>query len=181
MLRFLLAGIATLTLAPFAHACSCICTYEHTISEYLDDHSVFWGTPKQSVLSSERLVSTSVDVLEGYSRLNSGETVLVLSSPDDGASCGLQLKVGVLQLIVAHKWDEKLTVSNCPCTPPLSYLIGYLKGGDDTFLPNLQNCRDDSSGNYKQTGECRVLRDAPNDHRIMFEEERRVRALTLAR
>ena len=177
MWKLLFASLAAVHFAPIAQACSCICSYEHSVSTFAAEHTVFWGVPTKSVLSSEHLVTSTVEVIEGYGQHNPGDVVSIASRPEDGGTCGIQLRVGVLQLIVASKAGDSLTVSTCQCTPPLAYLIRYLKTGEDVFLPNLENCRDEESGGFKSSDNCRVLNEAPDDFVFRLEEERRVREL----
>ena len=146
-----------------------MCNYEHNVSEYLKTHKVFWGVPKQSKLTSDYLVSSKVEVLEGYNRLKTGDIITIDSQPEDGASCGTQLYTGVPQFIIAKTAENKNIVNSCSCEPPSVYLIDYLKNDEDTYLPSLNNCwgKDD---NIKSNEICKVWRDAPDDDAAEFKE-----------
>ena len=146
--------IAVLLSTP-AKACSCHCKYGHSISEYMQTHDVFWGLPKISRLTSDNLVTSEVEVLESYGRLNSNSNVTIISQPDDGGSCGIQLYTGIPQLIISKKSGQLNVITNCNCEPPSDYLIKYLKEGTDLYLPNLDKCRDDDD-NIKPTKVCKI-------------------------
>lgn len=144
-------------------ACSCICTFEHTVSEFLEDHIVFLGKPIQSVLTSENLVTTDVEVLEGFGKYDSTKTVQIKSRPENGGNCGVQLNIGVEQIIVARVFENNNYVSSCKCAPPYAYLLRFLKTNEDTFLPNLNDCWKEDRDDIKSTNKCKVWRDAPDD------------------
>ncbi len=158
-------------------ACSCICSFEHTVSDYTDDHLVFWGIPIQSQLFSEGIVGNEVRILEGYGELSPGDLVTINSYPEDGGSCGYQLNVGVPQLIIATPHNDDAFTSTCRCSPPLAYIFEYLNGGEDTYLPNLNNCWNDNTREINSTAECEVWRDAPFDTEAESQELKRIYAL----
>jgi hypothetical protein len=156
-----------------AYACSCFCTFEHSVSEYLENYHAFWGVPKQSILSSEYLVRSEVEVLEGYKRLQVGDMLTIDSKPDDGGSCGIQLNTGVPQFIVAYKGDENNTVSTCSCEPPFEYILKYLNEGEDTYMPNPDDCWHED-GKIKSNKKCKVWRDVTDDYTAQLRERRRM-------
>lgn len=174
MRKALLIGIFITLVSPsLASACSCFCKFEHSVSEYLENHDAFWGVPKQSSLTSEYLVSSQVEVLDGYGRLQVGDTLIIDSQPDDGGSCGTQLYTGVPQFIVAYKDAEKGIVSTCSCEPPFEYLLKYLSEGEDTYLPNINDCWNDN-GEIKSNKECKVWQEALDDNLAQHSERMRV-------
>ena len=174
MLKQILFGIFATILSPLtAEACSCFCNYDHKVSEYLKTHKVFWGVPKKSQLTSDYTVISEVEVLEGYKRIISGETIKIESQPEDGASCGIQLYTGVPQFIIAKKAGKRNISSTCNCEPPSAYLIEYLKNDKDTYLPSLNDCwgNDDE---IKSNLECKAWRDVFNDDTAEFKERMRM-------
>jgi len=50
--------------------------------EYMENHKAFWGLPKQSSLTSEYIVTSEVEVVDGYGRLQAGETNSTTSKPE---------------------------------------------------------------------------------------------------
>ena len=171
-LIFLLVSL--LSGAP-ANACSCYCTYTHKVSDYLEDHDVFWGLPTQSRLTSNGSVITDVDVLEDYDRLPNEKTLQITSSPEDGTSCGRQLRVGVPQLIVSWRNKDRRSVGTCSCEPPKVHLFNYLKSGTDVYLPSLDRCWDDDApDNIKPNKRCDVWRSTVNRQTIEHVEEMRI-------
>lgn len=138
----------------------------------MESHIVFWGLPKQSSLTSDYLVTSEVEVVDGYGRLQAGETITTISQPDDGASCGIQLNTGASQFIVSSTAGDKNIVSSCNCQPPTAYLLKYLVEGKDTFLPNLDKCWKDDK--IKLGKKCKVWRDAPDDNITEHNERRRM-------
>jgi len=170
MLKRLFIGISvTLLSSNAANACSCFCKFEHNVSEYLENHKAFWGTPIQSTLTSNDIVRSEVEVLEGYGRISSGTIIKIDSQPEDGASCGIQLFTGVPQFIVASTNGENNVVSTCNCEPPSSYLLKYLKSKKDTYLPNLNDCWE-GDDEIKSGKACEVWRDAEDDDEAEFSE-----------
>ena len=138
----------------------------------MENHKAFWGIPKQSSLTSEYLVTSEVEVVDGYGRLQVGETITTISQPDDGASCGIQLNTGTPQFIVSSTAVDKNIVSSCNCQPPTAYLLEYLVEGKDTYLPNLNKCWKDDE--IKSGKKCKVWRDAPDDNIAEHNERRRI-------
>lgn len=144
---FIYAFLSTIFFASSASACSCFCNDGHTVSEFMQDHKVFWGVPVASHWKNEQSqndrphrthVITHVTVIEGYDRIKSNSSLTVQSRPDDGGSCGKQLNLGVLQLIITT--GEKNRVSTCQCAPPLPLIVDYLNNNNDTFIPNPEVC-----------------------------------------
>ncbi len=164
MWKLIISLIASTAFVPqIAAACSCSCEFEHTVSDYFEDHILFWGLPTNSLLTKNDLVNNEVRVIESYDQLNSREVVKVKSNPEDGGSCGYQLKVGVTQLIVAHTQDSEMFVSTCVCSPPIAYAIEYLREGTDRYLPSLDKCWDEKTGDINLESECQVWREAQDE------------------
>ena len=138
----------------------------------MENHKAFWGLPRQSSLTSENFVTSEVEVVDGYGRLQVGETITTISRPDDGASCGIQLNTGAPQFIVSSTAIDKNIVSSCNCEPPTAYLLKYLREGKDTYLPNLDECWKD--GEIKSGKKCKVWRDAPDDNIAEHKERMRM-------
>ena len=157
----IIALAATLFFPINSKACSCLCEYGENVSETLKNYDVFWGIPisadwkNQSSFSSS--VTTKVSVLEDFNQ-GLGDTVSVHSAPQDGASCGLQLNLGDVQLITAYKHDDGTrSVGICNCIPPTLPLFEYLETGKDTYIPNPANCQD--SARFTDTQNCHLLDD----------------------
>ncbi len=148
------------------------------VSDYVQDAKIFWGIPTESkyvktttrsAWTRHRVVS-KIDVLEGYGRIQNKSEITVISSADDGASCGEQLNVGVPQLIITL--GEKNSISSCNCPPPTAYLLDYLKEGKDRYLPDLDDCWDSKNKDrrYKSTEKCKVWAEAPDDYSAVHQE-----------
>lgn len=167
----IIGSLATLASASSALACSCSCQFDMHVSDYVRGAQIFWGIPiesryEQTIAPNGRPVHkviSRVKVIEGYNRLQNGAEITLNSSPDDGASCGVQLNTGVTQFIVAGSNNG---LSSCACPPPAGYLLDYLKDGKDRYLPDLNDCWDNKNENqrYKQTKKCKVWADAPDDY-----------------
>jgi hypothetical protein len=151
-----------------------MCSYDQTVSEYLETHVAFWGIPEVSAVSSDYSVSTEVKIIEDYDRLEAANTITIISTPDDRFSCGQQLKVGVKQLIIASRHNDDYWISNCNCQPPSAYLIQYLRSGSDTYLPDLQRCWNNDTVKIKNNKVCKVWRNAPDDETTEWQEWNRL-------
>ena len=132
-----------------AHACSCYCGYNETVSEYMQNKVVFWGVPKSSKVEldqSERRafhLSTSIVVLEDYNQ-ELTKTISIDSDPEDGGMCGFQPKVGIPQLITAYPKKEGYSgFSTCTCEIPPQQLFDYLENRIDVYIPDPSDCEGD--------------------------------------
>ena len=136
-----------LIIAPAAMACSCYCEYDKMVSEIIDDATLFYGIPTKSELQKSgddwlRInINTEVFVLNDFGK-NLGQTVSIVSVPEDGGLCSYQPKVGIPQLITTTKSKVNgiIGFSSCECKPPGAALLQYLKTGKDRFIPDPSKC-----------------------------------------
>lgn len=177
---FILGIVVSLLTASTAFACSCGCNFDFHVSDYVKGTKIFWGVPLESRYETSKIdgrrygaVSTRVQVLEGYGRILKDTQITLQSSPDDGASCGIQLYTGVPQFIVAGSNNG---VGSCNCAPPEAYLLDYLVKGKDRYLPDLNDCWDEDNDDrrFKPTEKCKVWADAPEPYSGLGAEERRI-------
>ncbi len=182
MIRAFIIGIfLSLLSATSAFACSCGCRFDFHVSDYVNGAKIFWGVPIESRYKvskhpdgwRDEVVTTRVQVLEGYERILKDTEITVYSSPDDGASCGIQLNMGVPQLIIAGSNNG---IGSCTCAPPEAYLLDYLIEGKDRYLPDLNDCwdSDNEARRFKPTEKCKVWADAPEPFSGLGPEERRI-------
>ena len=161
-----------------ASACSCSCDFEGTISEFMEEHSLVYGIPVVSQLTSENLVKTRLKIVEGYGQYMSAESVDVFSTPAGGGSCGAELNVGIKRFILASNEGERLYTSACNCSPPFAYMLDYLQTGNDTYLPDSRECFSPESSEENPSEECQIWNDAPSYYTTKRDEEKRIRRLS---
>ena len=145
MRTIILVILFTLLGAP-AWACSCAPSESGYVSEIIEGYEVFWGVPVSAKIVSEKdgrlsyNVKYQIEVLENYNRFVDKE-VSVISSIEDGGSCGVQLTIGMPQVMTA--WEYKTGeygVSSCAPSPPYKAVKLFLEENIDTFIPSWSNC-----------------------------------------
>ena len=147
--KLLLIAFAPFGLIFQAHACSCGPCPEFSVSEFLNGNQAFFGVPLESRFeegdsqSIGDTVMTRIRVLEAYGQMEKGSEITVYSAVPDGASCGIDLNVGVLEFIVVN--NHANFMSSCICSPPTLALIKYLKDGEDVKVPPLIDCVDEDN------------------------------------
>ena len=148
--RFLLALALTIGFSAKASACSCSGWEGGYISEFLSNYYSFWAVPVSANLKRVEVqndwfrsqVIYNVVVLEDFGQLSS-KRAKVITSPVDGASCGVQFDVGTPQFIsVYHRREEAMMASSCTPELPYSALKLYLQTGEDTYIPSGHLCHE---------------------------------------
>lgn len=141
----MLSVIFTLIAAP-AWACSCGSAESGYVSEIIEGYQVFWGVPTAANITKKtggrpgHNVKYKIDVLENYNRFVEKQ-VDVTSSIEDGGSCGVQLTIGVPQIMTAWEYKPKqYNISSCAPSPPYEALKLYLEDNIDTFIPDWSEC-----------------------------------------
>lgn len=145
MKKFLLSLILML-IPSSAWACSCVPWEGGYVSEFVQNYTSIWGVPIHAKLSIKEKgswgeqVAYEILVLDDFNR-GLGETMTIMSSPADGGSCGIQLKLGVPQFLSAHKYDvSRHAVGSCTPDLPYESLITFLKTGENAFIPARSDC-----------------------------------------
>ena len=162
ILRILLGLSFVLTTSVQAWACSCAPWEGGLVSEFVGDYTSFWGVPIQSELKprgTDRpglVVSYQIEVLESYDRITA-PTTEIISSIEDGGSCGIQLTMGVPQFLSAYK-GQNGTFSVGSCTPELPYraIKDYLENGVDAVVPPLHDCLDEQNNVKFDNTDCKI-------------------------
>ncbi len=172
--RLLLTILLTLSFSTKAWACSCG-EWSGFVSDFTEDYISVWAVPleaKVNVTDKGRFrsgVTYKLHVLDGFERVIKPE-IEVKSNVEDGGSCGVQLRIGLPQLINAFKaQDGEYGVSTCTPHPPYNALKLYLETGQDTYIPTLTDCYDwtgDGENNQpifkEDLEECEIWKDKLN-------------------
>jgi len=162
-----LTVLATLAMSVSAFACSCICNYGETLSDYFKGNKLFWGVPlshEQSEYTWESRgktyidisVTTRVRVIEAYGQFANNSVIEVISSLEDGISCGYQYDLDKLHLISTYGPDNG--VSSCHCRPPLSISVDYLTEKKDLYMPSREECNGTQNRRDRTKRPCRIVR-----------------------
>ena len=184
LFRFLLALIFTFGFGVKSWACSCG-EWSGFVSEFTKDYISIWAVPINAKVNIEdegrfgRSVTYRLHVLEGFERVIKTE-IEVKSNVEDSGNCGVQLRVGLPQLINAYKSRKgEYGVSTCTPNPPYSALKLYLETGQDTFIPNQPDCYDwtgDDENNQATFNEdredCAVWKDGEENSFYYGDEDR---------
>ena len=132
------------------------------MSEFVSKYTSFWGVPVQSELRPrgtdrpQLIVSYQVEILESYDRIAT-ETIEVTSSIEDGASCGIQLTIGVPQFLSAYKGlNGRLGVGSCTPNIPYKAIKNYLENGIDANVPADYECLNEDNKVILENTDCAV-------------------------
>lgn len=145
-MRYLFLTISLLFCPVQSWACSCSPWAGGYASEFSQSYDSFWVTPIEGRLElrdSNRpglIVKYSLEVLEGFDQLLDTR-VSAVSNIADGASCGIELTLGLPQFISAYKLEnESYGLSSCTPFLPYETLKLYLSSGEDTYIPAWSEC-----------------------------------------
>lgn len=151
------------------------------VSDFAKDYTSFWGVPYKTEIEfrehngrNHQINRTSIKIYDDFGQ-SLPTTLSVVSLPDDGASCGLDLPLGEPRLIYAYgKSQSHLNVSHCSCQPPYLALENFLRSGSDSFIPSLDMCSDDF-GEISKKNECNVWQDSEYFDELMREKREAMR------
>ena len=170
-----------------ANACSCYCEYGEYVSDYVQDRKVFWGIPLESKVETRQhprikerrerdYLVTKIQIVEGYGRHQNG--AILMSAEPYQSSCADEFDYGKPALMTA--WGPYNKVGGCGCEPPYKSLFSYLKTGQNTFLPDPEQCRSDGDKHQKPAA-CDVWyeqwENGAADYSVLMQERERVMAL----
>lgn len=188
MWRFLIYSIFLSILSiSTANACSCLCTHDEYVSDYVQDRKVFWGIPLESNVEKRQhpyieergeldYRVTKIEILEGYGRHQNGS--IILSVEHVRSSCANEFEYGKPTLMSA--WGPYNKVGGCGCEPPYKALFSYLKTGQNTFLPDPYQCQREVE-EHQRPASCEIWyeqwENAIDDHNVLMRERERIIAL----
>lgn len=183
ILRFAIGGFLALFLGANSFACSCGEWSGH-VSDFTKDYISIWAVPTKASAIIDEIENRGGDVIYSLEILNGFDRILqtdleVKSSVADGASCGIQLTVGLPQFINAYKYDtDKYAVSSCTPSLPYHALKAYLETGEDIYIPKWSEChswpkasRNSGPVFNEDREDCAVWNDADYDNMYYGDED----------
>ncbi len=134
-----------------AFACSCASWEGGKVSDFAKDYTSFWGVPIKSEVHPNagnwpgRGVDYKIKIIDAFNFVTKPE-ITVSSSIPHGGTCGVELTMGVAQFISAFSYGgEDMYIGECTPKIPYAQLKHYLKTGEDSYIPALDDCINENS------------------------------------
>jgi len=166
----------SLILSSTAQACSCMCSYDQYVSDFVQDRHIFWGIVLDNTIEQrpnkydpswpdEDWVVTRFQIAEGYGRLQKG--TIFTSAARARSSCRAKFEPGAADLFMASVKNNH--VGRCNCEPPYHHLFAYLRDGKNVYLPNPDQCNEEDA-EAMQPPQCAVWHNMSDEYQIYLQE-----------
>ena len=173
ILRFLLTLTFTVGFGAKATACSCAPWEGGYVSDFSKQYLSAWAVPVSGEMETiqnqwgfDEVVKYDLEIIDSFNFVMQ-TSIKVISSVEDGASCGKQLDIGTPQFLTLHsRAKDGYFLSNC--APRLPYLAvkAYLQNGEDSFIQSMDRCFNENAELSKSDPDCKVWEgSASESHR----------------